>query len=148
MQPASAAPEAITAEDAILRLTMAIGRRFRMRHNDDTVDPSQAAILYALKYHGALRLGDLAEVMKLDASTVSRHVQQLGDKGLIDRGPDPEDGRARIIAISASGRAALKRTFDQRRAFITEAIADWSEADRHRLRDAIVRLTNDLGEIS
>lgn len=147
MQPASVAAEATTAEDAVLRLTMAIGRRFRTRHDDDPVDPSQAAILYALKCHGAMRLGDLADTMRLDASTVSRHVQQLGDKGLIDRDPDPEDGRARIIAISASGMTALKHTFDQRRAFILEAMADWSDADRERLRDAIVRLTKDLGEI-
>jgi len=147
MQPASVSSEATTAEDAVLRLTMAIGRRFRTRHDGDTVDPSQASILYALKSHGAMRLGDLADAMRLDASTVSRHVQQLGDKGLLDRDPDPEDGRARIIAISTSGITALKRTFDQRRAFIVDAMADWSDADRDRLRGDLVRLTEDLGEI-
>lgn len=147
MQPGSVSAEVTTAEDAVLRLTMAIGRRFRARLDGDTVDPSQSSILYTLKSHGAMRLGDLADAMKLDASTVSRHVQQLGDKGLLDRDPDPEDGRARIIAISASGLTALKRTFDQRRAFIIEAMSDWTETDRERLRGDIVRLTEALGEI-
>lgn len=147
MQPAPVSAEVTTPEDAVLRLTLAIGRRFRARLDGDTVDPSQASILYALKSHGSMRLGDLADTMRLDASTVSRHVQQLGDKGLIDRDPDPEDGRARIIAISATGLASLKRTFDQRRAFIIEAMADWSDADRDRFRADVVRLTLDLGDL-
>lgn len=136
----------MTTEEAVVRLTMVLGRRFRARSDSDSVDPAQASILYTLKCHGAMRLGDLAETMRLDASTVSRHVQQLGERGFIERDPDPEDGRARIIAISEAGRSALKHTFDQRRAVITNAMTDWSDADRERLRDDMVRLTTALGE--
>lgn len=137
----------MTTEEAVLRLTMALGRRFRARLDGDSVDPGHISILYNLNCHGAMRLGDLAETMRLDASTVSRHVQQLGEHGFIVRGPDPEDGRARIIEISEDGRAALKQTFNQRRDIVTEAMADWSPADRQRLRDDIVRLTGALGEL-
>src|SRR3954447_15382777 len=107
------ADTATTAEDAFMQLMLAMGRRFRSRIDSDTVDPSQAALLYTLKCQGAMRLGDIAEAMKLDASTVSRHVHQLGERGFIDREPDPEDGRARIIAISPTGVVSLKKTFDQ-----------------------------------
>lgn len=137
----------MNTEEAVLRLTMVLGRRFRARVDGDSVDPAHASILYTLKCHGAMRLGDLAETMRLDASTVSRHVQQLGEHGFIDRDPDPEDGRARIIEISDAGRAALKHTFDQRRDVITAAMADWSDAERERLRDDIVRLTDALGAL-
>jgi DNA-binding MarR family transcriptional regulator len=145
MQPAGVAAE-MTTEEAVVRLTMVLGRRFRARSDSDSVDPAQASILYTLKCHGAMRLGDLAETMRLDASTVSRHVQQLGERGFIERDPDPEDGRARIIAVSEAGRSALKHTFDQRRAVITNAMTGWSDADRNRLCDDIVRLTTALGE--
>ena len=142
-------PEAATtAEDAFMQLMLAMGRRFRSRIDGDTVDPSQAALLYALKCHGSMRLGDLAEVMQLDASTVSRHVQQLGDRGLIERESDPVDGRARIIALSRAGAASLKKSFDQRRAFLTAALADWDDADRERLRHDLTRLTASLGATS
>jgi DNA-binding MarR family transcriptional regulator len=144
MQSAPGVITGTTAEDAVVVLMLAIGRRFRARMTGDSVEPSQAALLHVLDAQGAMRLGDLADAMSLDASTVSRHVQQLGDRQLIDREPDPGDGRARIIAISDAGRAALKRTFDQRRAFITEAMADWSDADRERLRDDVTRLTRAL----
>jgi len=139
---------AATAEDALMQLMMAVGRRFRSRIDGDAVDPSQAALLYALKCRGAMRLGDIAEVMQLDASTVSRHVQQLGDRGFIEREPDPVDGRARIIALSSAGAATLKKTFDQRRAFLTAALADWDDADRERLRHDLTRLTASLGATS
>lgn len=147
MQSGAVSTEVASAEDAVVRLMLAMGRRFRTRVDGDSVEPSQASLLYVLKVRGSMRLGDLAEAMKLDASTVSRHVQQLGDQGYIDREPDPEDGRARIIGISDTGRAVLKHTFDQRRAYITEAMADWSQTDRDRLRDDIVRLTEHLPDL-
>ena len=139
---------ATTAEDAFMQLMLAMGRRFRSRIDGDTVDPSQAALLYTLKCRGALRLGDIAEAMQLDASTVSRHVQQLGDRGFIVREPDPVDGRARIIALAPAGAASLKKSFDQRRAFLTAALADWDDADRERLRHDLTRLTASLGATS
>jgi len=147
MQTGPATTQATTAEDAVVRLMMAMGRRFRARLDGDTVDPAQASLLYTLKVHGSMRLGDVAEAMKLDASTVSRHVQQLGDRGLIERELDPEDARARIIVLTTSGRAALKHTFDQRRAFVTEAMADWDDEQRERLRDDLVRLTDRLPDL-
>ena len=134
-----------TAEDALLHLMLAMGRRLRSRIDGDTVDPSQAALLYTLKCRGALRLGDIAEAMQLDASTVSRHVQQLGDRGLIDREPDPVDGRASIIGLSSAGAASLRKTFDQRRAFIIAALTEWDDTDRERLRHDLTRLTASLG---
>jgi DNA-binding MarR family transcriptional regulator len=94
-----------------------------------------------------MRLGDLAESMRLDASTVSRHVQQLGDRGLIRRDPDPADGRASIVDVTDDGRDALRLTFDQRREFVTEAMSTWSPDERDRLRDDILRLTADLGDV-
>ena len=148
MQRVMATPtEAPTAEDAVLRFVMAMGRRFRARIDGDTVDPSQAAILYSLSCRGAVRVGDLAESMRLDASTVSRHVHQLGENGLVRRDPDPADGRASIVDVTDDGRTALAKTFDQRRAFVTEAMSTWSADDRERLRDDIQRLTAGLGDV-
>lgn len=123
-----------------MQLMITAGRRFRTRTEGDTIEPSQATLLYTLQCRGAMRMGDLAESMHLDASTVSRHVHHLGGLGLIEREPDPEDGRARIIALSPAGAASLRRTFDERRASITAALADWDDTDRERLRRDLVRL--------
>lgn len=148
MQPATVLDEIDTAEDAVVRLLMAMGRRFRARSEGDSVDPSQAAVLYSLACRGAMRLGDLAESLRLDASTVSRHVHQLDDQGLVHRIPDPADRRASIVDVTEPGRAALRLTFDQRRSVLTDALAQWSAADRDRLRHDIVRLLAALEESS
>jgi DNA-binding MarR family transcriptional regulator len=148
MQAISTITEPETADEAVLQLMMALGRRFRQRQAGDLVDPAQAGLLYALKCHGAMRLGDLADSMKLDASTVSRHVQQLSDRGFLQRDPDPEDARARIIDISPEGLIALKATSDQRKAFVVEALSGWSDRDRSSLRNHLIRLTTALGDRS
>jgi DNA-binding MarR family transcriptional regulator len=135
-----------TAEDALAQLMMTVGRRFRARLDGDTIDPSQAALLYTLKCRGAMRLSDIADAMKLDASTVSRHVQQLGDREFIERGPDPEDGRASIISLTDEGRSGLKFSFEQRRAILAEALADWNDQDREQLRIQLSRLATALGD--
>ncbi|WP_332642642.1 MarR family winged helix-turn-helix transcriptional regulator [Aeromicrobium sp.] len=135
-----------TAEDALAQLMMTVGRRFRARLDGDTVDPSQAALLYTLKCRGAMRLSDIADAMKLDASTVSRHVQQLGDREFIERGPDPVDGRASLIRLTEAGRVGLKFSFEQRRAILAEALADWNDEDREQLRIQLSRLATALGD--
>lgn len=139
--------DAKTAEDAILQLSLAVGRRLRARLEGDPVEWSQATLLFTLKRRGALRLGDLAESMRLDASTVSRHVQQLAERGFISREPDPADGRACNLALTDAGRQALTETFDQRRTILNAALAEWDESDRDRLRQDLVRLTASLGAL-
>ena len=137
-----------TAEDALMRMMLAAGRRLRAKLDGDSIEPSQISLLFCLKTRGAMRLGDIAEAMKLDASTVSRHVQQLADRGMLDREPDPDDGRARIIALSSTGRAGLKKSFEQRRAYLAEVLTDWSADDREQLRTMLDRLTTSLGDHS
>jgi DNA-binding MarR family transcriptional regulator len=56
-----------------------------------------------------LRMQDLGLRAVLSRTRVSRLVSELEDKGLVEREPDPEDGRAWFASITAAGRAALKQ---------------------------------------
>ena len=141
MQPFDASHEPETAEDALAVLLMTLGRRMRMRHDDDLVDPAQMPLLFLLSCRGAVRLNDIALSTHLDASTVSRHVKQLLDKGLIACSPDPEDGRARLVEISDQGTQVLSRTIDHRRQIVAEALTEWSADDRESLRLQLNLLT-------
>ena len=99
------APE--TAEDALMSLMMALGRRMRQRQPGDVIDYSAFPILKLLTHQGPMRLSALAQVLGLDASTVSRHARQLEDRGLLERTEDPDDGRASRVAVSEHGSACL-----------------------------------------
>jgi DNA-binding MarR family transcriptional regulator len=136
------APE--TAEDALMSLMMALGRRVRQRQPGDAIDYSAFPILKLLSHQGPMRLSGLASVLGLDASTVSRHARQLEDRGLIERTEDPDDGRASRVAISEMGNTCLAKGFETRRQLMTHALDGWTDEERETLRTLLHRLVQSL----
>ncbi|NUS50454.1 MAG: MarR family transcriptional regulator [Nocardioidaceae bacterium] len=136
------APE--TAEDALMSLMMALGRRLRQRQPGDAVDFSAFPILKLLSHHGPMRVSALAQVIGLDASTVSRHVKQLEDRGLLERTEDPDDRRASQVAVSKAGTTVLAEGFAARRGLITAALDGWTDDERDTLRDLLHRVSTAL----
>lgn len=138
--------EPATAEEAVLMATIRIGRRMRQRLPGEELEFSLIALLKALAHRGALRLTDLAAVLDLDASTVSRHVRTLEERGLVARTTDPDDGRATRLALTDEGRDRLEAGAARRRALVAELLEDWSPEDRETLRRLLTRLSDDVLE--
>ncbi|MFE6666323.1 MarR family winged helix-turn-helix transcriptional regulator [Streptomyces sp. NPDC057697] len=88
---------------AVLRL--AHGLRAPAERHDLT--PSRLTALGVLSTHEPLRLGDLARGMGISMPTASRLVDVLVTAGLVDRGPDPHDQRACLLALAPAGTAVL-----------------------------------------
>lgn len=57
-----------------------------------------------------IRMQQLGSRVVLSRSRVSRIVDRMEGEGLVSREQDPEDGRATLVSLSASGRGALRRT--------------------------------------
>lgn len=57
---------------------------------------------------GKLRLRDLVRTVVLSQPGLSRKVERMEQAGLVVRRPDPNDGRGVIVALTRSGRAALR----------------------------------------
>ncbi|WP_188941696.1 MarR family winged helix-turn-helix transcriptional regulator [Nakamurella endophytica] len=58
---------------------------------------------------GALRHRDLlGRLLVLSQPGLSRRIDRLEEAGLVERRPDPRDGRGVIVRLSRSGRAALR----------------------------------------
>jgi DNA-binding MarR family transcriptional regulator len=57
---------------------------------------------------GKLRLKDLLTRVILSQPGLSRRVGRLEEAGLVERRPDPKDGRGVIVAITRAGRYALR----------------------------------------
>jgi DNA-binding MarR family transcriptional regulator len=90
----------------------------------------------------SLRLSDLAEVLHTDLSTVSRQVQAAERAGLVERLPDPSDGRANRVYLTAGGRDALERLRAVQRAEILAAMADWLPEDQQRFARLMSRFAH------
>lgn len=73
------------------------------------ISVTQCYALEALAEHGPLRLGALAERLRLDKSTASRVIGALVRKGYAAQGRDARDRRAVAIAITRAGRRLYER---------------------------------------
>lgn len=108
------------------------------------LDWSAFGLLMTLVKFGPARQGELAELALLDASTVSRYVAQLVRAGLVERRPDPVDGRAVRLAATAKGLDLARSAFRRREAFVREALAAWEADDLRTLAVLFHRLNDDL----
>lgn len=90
----------------------------------------------------SLRLSDLAEVLCTDLSTVSRQVQAAERAGLVERRPDPMDGRASRVRLTRRGRTALERVRAAQRAELLAAIEEWSPDEQRTFAQLVDRFAS------
>jgi DNA-binding MarR family transcriptional regulator len=111
---------------------------------DARVDRAAYFILARLDDAGTARMSDLAALLSLDLSTVSRQVRALEDLGLVGRTTDADDRRAYRLEPTTAGRklvADVKKSFSE---VVDLALAEWSERDRRTLTTLLGRLAQDL----
>jgi len=107
---------------------------------------AEYAVVSLLDHAGPRRVCDLAENDGPDVSTVSRRVAALTERDLLERTPDPHDGRAHRVVLTDRGREVLHQERRRRAELVDEALAHWSDTDRDHLTQLIVRLSASLGE--
>ena len=64
---------------------------------------AQSFVLHALREHGALSVGELAERTATDPSSVSVVVRKLHEKGLVGKRTSSEDHRRWMVTLTAAG---------------------------------------------
>ena len=109
------------------------------------LDRAGAAALYKLHLHGdAIRVTVLAEMLGVDAPTVTRKIQQLERDGLVVRHADPDDGRASRIRLTTAGRRTLERVLKARRAWLEQLLDGWEDDDMARFGALLGRFSASL----
>jgi DNA-binding MarR family transcriptional regulator len=108
------------------------------------LDRSAYVILRLLQAAGPLNVSALADRLNLDGSTVTRQVTALEKDGLVQRTPDPRDGRGTVIEPTGTGLAQVDAVRKARRAVYDVVLGDWSESDRAALAAMLERLTDTL----
>lgn len=126
----TAVDQMVGLEREMLRLFRTISHsKVHAVHQGVVLDKAGYQVLHKLAETGPSRAKELAPLLGLDSSTLSRHLSQLTTAGLVERASDPDDGRASVVSVSTHGAAILtelRRTRGQRLRAIT---ADWSFAD-------------------
>ncbi|OHC52890.1 MAG: hypothetical protein A3D16_03970 [Rhodobacterales bacterium RIFCSPHIGHO2_02_FULL_62_130] len=109
------------------------------------LNPAQAEILGHLSRRGPVRQVDLAAALGVSAASLSDSVASLAAKGLVIRQPDPEDGRARRVGLSAAGQTIAERLAAASDA-LTAAVSDLPAAEAGSLLRVLTRLIRVLQE--
>jgi DNA-binding MarR family transcriptional regulator len=83
--------------------------------------PAQARVFQRIAPAGS-RLTDLAAQAGITKQSAGFLVDQLERSGYVDRIPDPEDGRARLVRISERG----ARSVEASRHIVAQVEAEWT----------------------
>ena len=130
---------------ALLRLTRSPRFAETVRHRAGAeVDRAGYAVLVRVSELGPVRLSELAQYLGLDVSTVSRQVQQLEQRGLVDRSPDPLDGRAALLELSVPGRDIMQKMRDAWCETVADVVGTWKPADIVRFGSLMDRFVSDV----
>lgn len=106
------------------------------------LNPTSYTLLATLSDFGPRRAAELAELFAMDKGTVSRVVHQLLELGLVERSPDPADGRASIISVTAEAERRLTHMHGLRRERIAERLSDWRSEEIEHLAAELGRFNN------
>jgi DNA-binding MarR family transcriptional regulator len=109
----------------IRRVRRVIGERSRAVHPQ--LQPASYLMLGYLVTEGPMRSSAMAEAFDIDKGAISRQVGHLEELGLVERTPDPADGRASLVSASADAVRRLEDIAADRRRWISEQLGDWSE---------------------
>ncbi|MFC6010105.1 MarR family winged helix-turn-helix transcriptional regulator [Nocardia lasii] len=127
----------------LVRLHRLRDRAMAQIKDQSGIDPAGFVVLFRLVCDGPMRSGALAEAVHSDASTVSRQVAILVERGLVLRVADPDDGRATVLEVTDAGRKAAERIRARRQESITIITEDWAEADRADFARLLTRFVTD-----
>jgi DNA-binding MarR family transcriptional regulator len=118
----------------------------------DRLSFSALSVLHTLSRLGPCRLSDLVGTEQIKQPALTSAVAKLERDGLIERRPDPRDGRAWMLSLTADGQSIVSRRHADRAERLRHLIDRLPAADRTRLLgiagvlDQVVQLAGERDE--
>ncbi|MGO2514684.1 MAG: MarR family winged helix-turn-helix transcriptional regulator [Corynebacterium variabile] len=108
----------------------------------DGVDRRTYSVLSGLARLGPQTAAQLAEEVGIDRSGTSRYADRLENVGLLERSPDPNDGRATLLSLTPAGKKTAARLHENLARHLGSLIADLPEERAQALIDGLQMLTD------
>jgi DNA-binding MarR family transcriptional regulator len=137
--------------DSAARLRLGVVRTARRLRQEAATEasgltPTSTAALATIERHGPLTPSELAEIERVKRPTITRTLGCLEREGLIDRTPDPDDGRSNLISVNTAGRERLRRLRGRKNAYLARRMRDLPAEDVATLERAAEILEGMLEE--
>jgi DNA-binding MarR family transcriptional regulator len=113
-------------------------RRLRQEAAEETggQTPTATATLATIERHGPLTPSGAAAIERVKRPSMTRTLACLEKEGLIERMPDPEDGRSFLVSINAAGRERMRRLRRRKNAYLARRLRDLPAEDLETLERA------------
>lgn len=99
-------------------------------------------LLAALDEVGPTSQAELSRRTTIDRSDIVAAVNELADRGLVERTPDPADRRRNVVTLTTAGRRQL-RSLDELLAEVQDdLLAPLSPSERQQLVDLLTRVVD------
>ena len=91
-----------------------------------------------------LRMGELSKRMMVTGGNVTGITDQLEQENLVVRVPDPKDGRAFSVKLTAAGRKAFAQMAEVHESWVAELLQDISQEDKGQLIELLSQMKGHL----
>jgi DNA-binding MarR family transcriptional regulator len=119
--------------EALLSAHAALMKQFAAEDIWGDISMREYDVLYTLsKCRAPLRMSELNRHVLLSQPALSRLVDRLAERGLVERRPDPADGRGVRLALTEDGRAVQRQIGRQHARGVARAMT--AELDPGELR--------------
>ncbi|HEY0240363.1 MAG TPA: MarR family transcriptional regulator [Friedmanniella sp.] len=123
-------------------------RRLRNLSSSEDLTLPETAALMRLDKDGPAAGADLARREQISPQSMGATLSGLERRGLVERSPDPDDGRRVLLAPSAAGLDLLRSKRYDRTALLAEALSvGFTDAELAQLRAASVLIERLAGEL-
>ncbi|MEU0630027.1 MarR family transcriptional regulator [Streptomyces sp. NPDC005989] len=129
------------AEQLATGLTTVVGRlvrRLRSMSAGDRLTPTQRSVLARLDLEGPATTAALARAEYVRPQSMRLTLGALESQGLVERAPDPADGRKSVMSLTESGAATLAEVRAAKHDWLARAMAaELDGAERRTVAEAI-----------
>jgi DNA-binding MarR family transcriptional regulator len=119
--------------------------RFAERLTPLGLTPSEAGILWNLSHQPDMTQRALSELLGAFPSRLVLLIDSLEQKGLVERGPGPNDRRSNALRLTPAGRSQLDALGRISREHQDDLCAALSAAERERLRTLLGKIAEQQG---
>ncbi|MFD7157505.1 MarR family winged helix-turn-helix transcriptional regulator [Kribbella sp. NPDC059898] len=118
-----------------------VKRRLKDLAETDDLTPSQLSMLSRLDKDGPATASQLAAAERIRPQSVAAILTALRNADLIERHPDPEDGRRQVVSLTSKGRHRLQGDRKVRQEWLAQTLQEHcSEAERQTIIKALALL--------
>ncbi|HEX8924307.1 MAG TPA: helix-turn-helix domain-containing GNAT family N-acetyltransferase [Terriglobales bacterium] len=117
----------------------------RKRHLDGEFALTEARILYEIGAHPGTTASVLRATLELDAGYISRLLSSLTKRKFVRQASSKQDGRERLLTLTAAGERAVARLNEQSTMQIHSLLANVNATGRDALVDSVTKIRTILG---